>query len=263
MNHKFLISITYMIFLFAAGCRPVMNARIAAEDMRTATEASTGRATGTATARSVDCISDHARREEAAVTQVIDGDTIEVDEGGVPFRVRYVGMDAPELDGEPMAAESLAANRKLVEGKRIVMIRDQSEADRYGRLLRFVFIGDTFVNDELVRLGMARATPFPPDLSCQTEFAAAQREALQAGRGLWGIVLSLTPPGGGGACAGGCVTPPAGCRIKGNINSSGEKIYHVPGGKFYDNTVIEPEKGERWFCTEAEAIEAGWRKSKQ
>jgi micrococcal nuclease len=263
MNRNRLIPIAYMIFLFAAGCRPVVNARIAATEMRTATEAPSRRATGTATARSVNCIPDQARREEAAVTNVIDGDTIEVDVGGVPFRVRYVGMDAPELAGEPMAAESLAANRKLVEGKRIVMIRDQSEADRYGRLLRFVFAGDTFVNDELVRLGMARATPFPPDLSCQAEFAAAQREALQAGRGLWGIVLSLTPPGGGGACAGGCVTPPAGCRIKGNINSSGEKIYHVPGGKFYDNTVIEPEKGERWFCTETEAVEAGWRRSKQ
>ena len=51
--------------------------------------------------------------------------------------------------------------------------------------------------------------------------------------------------------------------IKGNISlSTGEKIYHVPGGEFYDRTVIDEAKGERWFCTEAEAVAAGWRKSK-
>lgn len=51
------------------------------------------------------------------------------------------------------------------------------------------------------------------------------------------------------------------CLIKGNISSSGEKIYHIPSGQFYDRTVITESKGERWFCTEAEARAAGWRKS--
>jgi len=54
-----------------------------------------------------------------------------------------------------------------------------------------------------------------------------------------------------------------GCAIKGNISSSGERIYHVPGAQNYGRTVISPQKGERWFCTEAEAIAAGWRKSKR
>jgi micrococcal nuclease len=263
MNRNRLIPFAYMIFLFAAGCRPVADARIAATEIPSESMTPPPTATDTA-APSASCISDRARREAARVTNVIDGDTIDVDEGGVPFRVRYVGVDAPEMVSEPMAAESLAANQHLLAGKEIVMIRDQSEADRYGRLLRFVFAGGTFVNYELTRLGMARAAPYPPDLSCQAEFAAAQREALQAGRGLWSIVLSLTPPpGAGAACAGGCVTPPAGCLIKGNISSGGQKIYHLPGGKFYDSTVIEPEKGERWFCSEAEAVAAGWRRSKQ
>jgi hypothetical protein len=54
------------------------------------------------------------------------------------------------------------------------------------------------------------------------------------------------------------------CRIKGNISvKTGERIYHVPGGEFYDATKISPSKGERWFCTEEEAREAGWRRSKQ
>lgn len=59
-------------------------------------------------------------------------------------------------------------------------------------------------------------------------------------------------------------TSPSGqCLIKGNISSSGERIYHVPDGQFYDATKIDSSKGERWFCTEAEAQAAGWRRSKQ
>ena len=53
------------------------------------------------------------------------------------------------------------------------------------------------------------------------------------------------------------------CDIKGNISiNSGERIYHVPGQEFYNDTVIRTEYGERWFCTEAEARAAGWRKAK-
>lgn len=63
-------------------------------------------------------------------------------------------------------------------------------------------------------------------------------------------------------CVGGCATPPdPSCAIKGNVNSSDEKIYHVPGGAFYNRTDIKPEEGDRWFCTEAEAQAAGFRRS--
>ncbi len=55
---------------------------------------------------------------------------------------------------------------------------------------------------------------------------------------------------------------PNGCDIKGNVNTKGERIYHVPGQKYYDDTVIQPSHGERWFCSEAEARAAGWRKSR-
>jgi hypothetical protein len=60
------------------------------------------------------------------------------------------------------------------------------------------------------------------------------------------------------ASSGGRVT----CRIKGNISAAGERIYHVPGQRYYDATFIDPQAGERWFCSEAEARAAGWRKSK-
>jgi hypothetical protein len=63
-------------------------------------------------------------------------------------------------------------------------------------------------------------------------------------------------------CPEGCAMPPAGCDIKGNISKKGERIYHVPGQRWYDETVISPGKGEAWFCTEAEARANGWRKAR-
>jgi hypothetical protein len=64
-------------------------------------------------------------------------------------------------------------------------------------------------------------------------------------------------------CASACAQEQrAGCVIKGNISSSGERIYHVPGQRYYDKTLINALQGERWFCTEQEAIAAGWRKAK-
>lgn len=65
-------------------------------------------------------------------------------------------------------------------------------------------------------------------------------------------------------CPNGCTVPPPGCVIKANISvDTGEKIYHVPGQKYYTQTKINPEYGERWFCTEQEAINNGWRKSRE
>jgi hypothetical protein len=50
--------------------------------------------------------------------------------------------------------------------------------------------------------------------------------------------------------------------IKGNISSKGERIYHLPGCRYYSSTVIDPKRGERWFCSEQEAVAAGWRRTK-
>ena len=75
------------------------------------------------------------------------------------------------------------------------------------------------------------------------------------------VVPTTAPPVDSG-CPRGCTSQQAGCVIKGNISSSGEKIYHIPGGGSYTQTVISPDKGERWFCTDAEAVANGWRKAK-
>jgi len=66
---------------------------------------------------------------------------------------------------------------------------------------------------------------------------------------------------GAGAGAGDGAGAGAGCAIKGNVSSRGERIYHVPGGRYYESTEIDEGAGERFFCSEAEAVRAGWRRS--
>ena len=121
------------------------------------------------------------------VVHVIDGDTIEL-EGGE--RIRYIGMDTPETvdPRKPVQCFGLEASRKnkeLVEGKRVRLEKDITDRDRYGRLLRYVWVGDVFVNLELVRQGFAHSYSYPPDIAHQDQFRAAEREAREANKGLW------------------------------------------------------------------------------
>jgi len=208
-------------------------------------------------------------RETAIVVRVVDGDTIDVEIGGETVRVRYIGVDTPETvdPRRPVGCygqEASARNRALIEGRAVELEKDVSETDAFGRLLRYVYVDGTMVNETLVREGYAVVSTFPPDVKYADHFLAAQQEARATGRGLWGVCFAATPtpqPAARG-CPQGCVTPPPGCAIKGNVSqSTREKIYHVPGGEFYDATVIDPSRGERWFCTEAEALANGWRKS--
>lgn len=145
-------------------------------------------------------------RVEALVLRVIDGDTIEVSISGETYRVRYIGIDAPETvaPGRPvgwMGPEATAANKDLVEGRTVYLEKDVSEVDQYGRLLRYVFVRELFVNVELVRRGYAQVTTHPPDVKYQALLLEAQREARIAGAGLWGatptaIVVETTPTSG-------------------------------------------------------------------
>lgn len=113
--------------------------------------------------------------------RVIDGDTIVI-QG--EERVRYIGIDAPERD-EPLGQAATELNRKLVEGKRVRLERDVSDRDRYGRLLRYVYVDGTLVEAELVRQGLARVRAYPPDTKHHQELSALEQEARQAGRGVW------------------------------------------------------------------------------
>ena len=115
------------------------------------------------------CIAGKTQLEHAYVLKVFDGDSILVEMGGRQVEVRYVGIDAPEFDGATWSAAGRSAdvNRSLVLYRQVTMIRDISEIDRYDRLLRYVFVGDVFVNHELVRTGAAEAKAYMPDIACQ------------------------------------------------------------------------------------------------
>ncbi len=117
------------------------------------------------------------------VTRVIDGDTVVLATGE---HVRYIGMNTPEMNPlQPFAKEATEANRKLVEGKTVRLEKDVSETDRYGRLLRYVWVDNTMVNLELVRQGLAEATAYPPDTRYQAVLDAGEVEAKIARRGMW------------------------------------------------------------------------------
>ena len=83
-------------------------------------------------------------------------------------------------------------------------------------------------------------------------------------RSLWvvAILTAMVSSFAYGASSNGTASNSANCVIKGNINGSGEHIYHIPGQAYYGRTEISPSKGERWFCSEPEARAAGWRKAK-
>ena len=120
----------------------------------------------------------------ATVTKVIDGDTIII---GTGQTVRYIGIDAPEVhpEREDYGFEAWQLNRELVEGKEIVLEKDVSETDKYGRLLRYVYVGNLFVNGEMVRLGWAEAKAYPPDMKNQRHLDGLESVARETGRGMW------------------------------------------------------------------------------
>jgi micrococcal nuclease len=206
---------------------------------------------------------------------VVDGDTVVVEIAGQQFKVRYIGIDTPESvdprrQMECFGKEASERNRELVEGMTVGLEKDVSETDAFGRLLRYVWLDGRLVNARLVTEGYALASTYPPDVRYSELFAELQTEARTAGLGLWGAQCdspatttgaetATQPPPGGATCEFSNSTDPG---IKGNISfRTGEKIYHVPGGEFYENTQINPQDGEQWFCTEAEAVAAGWRRS--
>ena len=124
------------------------------------------------------------------VVRVVDGDTIHVRIDAGVEKVRYIGVNTPEVHHptkgeEPGGREAAEVNRRLIEGKTVRLELDVRERDRYGRLLAYVWVGDVMVNAELVRLGYAQVMTVPPNVRYQQLFLKLQREAREAGRGLW------------------------------------------------------------------------------
>jgi micrococcal nuclease len=127
---------------------------------------------------------------EGTVVRVVDGDTIHVRLTDRVEKIRYIGVNTPEIHHpskgeEPGGREAAEVNRGLVGGRRVRLELDVQTRDRYGRLLAYVWVGDTMVNAELVRLGYAQVMTVPPNVRYQDLFVKLQRQARDAHRGLW------------------------------------------------------------------------------
>lgn len=221
-----------------------------------------------------------ATTETVLVTKVIDGDTIRIQTGQT---VRLIGIDTPEITRiECFGKEATQKATELLLDKQVRLEKDVSETDRYDRILRYVWVGDELINETLVKQGFARSYRYPPDTKFQERFDIAQTFAQLNHLGLWqSCMVSPTPPSSSqinptqvlSANDSNSLDNPSpvntnlpassnsDCQIKGNISSTG-KIFHMPGCGSYEKTVIDESTGERYFCSEAEAVSAGWRKAK-
>jgi endonuclease YncB( thermonuclease family) len=194
--------------------------------------------------------------ELAGSARLIDGDTIEV--GGQIVRLH--GIDAPETGQtctDAAGAEWLcgeeagAALGRLIAGQSVTCEGDVRDA--YGRLIAVCRTPQGELNRRMVLDGMA--VPFT---RFSDDYLAEGIDARKAGRGLHAGPFRLPEEFRAAAWQSGTPDCPADCPIKGNISDRG-RIYHVPWSRHYGRTRIDAARGERCFCTEAEALGAGWR----
>lgn len=115
------------------------------------------------------------------VSKVIDGDTIELEN---KKKVRLLGINSPEM-GQPNYIEAKDRLKDLVEGKNVTLEKDIEDEDQYGRLLRYVYINETFVNLDMVREGYAHAFIVFPNTKYSEEFEKAEAKAKDNGTGIW------------------------------------------------------------------------------
>lgn len=192
---------------------------------------------------------------------VVDGDTIRVS----GQTVRIFGVDAPEVkqtcqaaNGTEWACGVWVSNelRRSFQGKYASCV--EVDQDRYGRSVARCDIAGVDLGRWLVQQGYAFAyRKYSMDYDLDEKGAAVNDRGLHASR-------VQNPADFRAASAKPAqVAPKAGCQIKGNISSKGARIYHMQGQEHYERTRISARKGERWFCTEAEAKAAGWRRARR
>ncbi len=203
------------------------------------------------------------RAEITGKPRIIDGDTIEISDQ----RIRLHGIDAPEAgqsclaDGRRWACGQNAtfALSQMI-GTNWVACRER-DRDRYGRIVAVCHIAGLQgpdVNAMMVAGGWALAYR-----RFSSDYIKFENGARKSRKGVWRG--TFVPPWDwrrGTRLPVNDIQPRA-CNIKGNIGRGGARIYHVPGGQYLARTRIDPKRGERWFCSEAEARSAGWRRSRR
>jgi micrococcal nuclease len=207
------------------------------------------------------------KRIEVELAHIIDGDTISVIYNGKQTNVRFLLVDCPEtshprLGEQPFGKEAKEFTRSLVEiAHKIELEFDIGpKQDKYGRLLAYVYVDGKMIQEELLKKGLARvAYVYPPNTRYVDQFTAIQKKAQQQGIGIWEIENYVQEDGfHPDVMESNSKTSKSedDCLIKGNIGS--EKIYHTPDSPWYEET-----KAEVLFCTEEEAVKAGFRPPKQ
>ncbi len=187
--------------------------------------------------------------------RVIDGDTIDLS----GQRVRLFGIDAPEqgqtCDDQGQVRDCGAWSARVLDDLiGLGPVRcDPQDIDRYGRVVAICHANGKDIGAEMVGQGAARAyARYSGRYLTREDTARAQRIGIWSGKMVSPEVYRQTAP---------ARTASAGCAIKGNVGASGTRIYHMPGQRDYRAVRISPKKGEAWFCSEAEARRAGFRKA--
>lgn len=184
------------------------------------------------------------------VNKITDGDTVKTSNKDI---IRYIGFDAPEK-GECYATEASQLNSDLILNKPVDLKYDLNKMDNFGRLLAYVFVSDQktgkeiFVNEYLLRKGAGRYFQDTVNVKYQNRLVQAADSAHQENKGMWSV------------CA---PDKTVGCIIKGNVSREGRRYYQLPTSRAYKLTVVSLEKGDRWFCTETDAIKAGFIKARE
>jgi endonuclease YncB( thermonuclease family) len=206
------------------------------------------------------CVSQQRFSGRATVT---DGDSLEIG----ATRVRLFGVDAVEGRQScaragrewPCGEEAARKLRSLIGGRSITC--QQRDVDDYERIVAVCRAGNTDLAAEMVRHGFATAYR-----RYSNDYVDEENEARAALRGIWAGEFARPESyrdeqrdSARGPTSTRQQPPRGGCDIKGNVNGEGERIYHTSASPAYRDTEIDEERGERWFCTEAEARAAGWR----
>ncbi|MED4532907.1 thermonuclease family protein [Metabacillus fastidiosus] len=204
---------------------------------------------------------------DAEVTRVVDGDTMKILVDGKEETVRLLLVDTPETvhpnkEVQPFGPEASQFAKEMLNGKKVQIELDVSERDKYGRLLVYLHIDGKMFNKLLLEKGLARvAYIYAPNTKYVDEFYEIQKRAQQNEQGIWSIENYVTEDKGYNeqiSEKASSANENQSCTIKGNISSTGEKIYHTDSSPWYEKT-----KPEEMFCTEKEATAAGYRPAKR